>query len=77
MILALHRFSGTPVWVNSDHVVTFGPEGYAHQGDTQGFLTELTLVNGDRVSVRETPADILLGLPAPKDVDDEEALERR
>ena len=66
MMLALHRHSGMPVWVNSDHIVTFAAEGYAPH---PAVLTVFGLVNGDTLTVQETPADILalLGLPGGTD----------
>ena len=37
MILALHRRSGTPIWVNSEHVVTFEPGSGGYGGHHVSF----------------------------------------
>ena len=86
MILKLHRRSGTPIWVNSEHVVTFGAEREVANPS----LSVITLRHNQTIHVRETPAEILamLGLPflavedrlphgLDRDITSDEALERR
>ena len=65
MLLPLHRPSGTPVWVNPDHIVTMSPaDRVVNDGESTLHLTPTGEWRGT-LHTLETPDEILamLGLP--------------